>query len=432
MTRRQLAAGVAGAGALRAARRKPNVILILADDLGFGDLGCYGSKTNRTPHLDRLAADGLRFTNHYSPSPVCSPARAGLLTGLAPDHTGVTGVLREEHDAAGGLSLQSPTMADHFRRRGYRTALIGKWHLGMSEPFRPMRRGFDSFWGFLNGVIDYNTHVSTGGGWRGRRTTFEGAEPAVWAGYFPDLLAGQAVRFIESNRAEPYFLYVAHPLPHLPLQAPEKWIEPFRGMQPDRAVYAAMVACLDAAVGAIREALERRGQWDRTILLFASDNGWAKQVTPAFAPLGSNGPLRGGKYELYEGGIRAPCLLRWPGVTRPGDVTASPSWLCDWVPTLAGHATADGIDLRDVAAGGSRGRNRALFWRFEDKLVKTPLSYAVRQGKWKLLIVGGQRRLFDLEADESESADVAAANPDIAARLERRLRAWVERLPKPA
>lgn len=424
MITRRVWLGAAAATAAQAKRQ--NVIVILADDLGYGDLGCYGSTINRTPHLDRLAADGVRFTDHYSCSPVCSPARAGLMTGLVPDRVGVTGVLREKDDSHGGLSLSTPTMADHFRRQGFQTALIGKWHLGMSELYHPNRRGFDYFWGFLNGMIDYHTQISAGGGGRGTRTTFENQTPVIGQGYYPELLTQQAVKFIESHRADPYFLYVAHPLPHTPLQSTDRWLKPFAGKLPDvQAKYAAMVACLDDTVGQIRAALERTGQWDRTVVLFLSDNGWVKKVTPDVAPAGSNGPLRGGKYELLEGGIRVPCILRWPGVSRRGTVSRTPGWFPDWVPTLTAHRTQDGRVLREAVAGKKADRDSRLFcWRFADPLVKTPLSYAARRGRWKLLIVGEQRVLFDLAADPGETRNVIGAEPGIARRLQQGLDEW--------
>jgi len=385
ITRRALLAGLA------AAPQPLNYIVVLADDLGYGDLD------NRAPHLRRLAADGVRFTGHYSCSPVCSPARAGLMTGLIPDRVGITGVLREKHDADHGLDLSVKTMADHFRAKGVRTALIGKWHLGMSAKYHPNRRGFDYFWGFLNGMHDYRTNLSAGGGGRGSRATFENEKPIELNGYFPDLMERKIVEFIEQNRSAPYFLYIAHPLPHTPLQAP-----PNEEVTDRHAVYGAMVNRLDSTIGAMRSALERTEQWDRTVVIFLSDNGWVKKVTPDVAPVGSNGQLSGGKYELYEGGIRIPCIVRWPGLSRPGTVTSTPSWFPDWVPTLTGGKTRDGVDLKPVI-GGRRGEvNRLLCWRFADPLVKTPLSFAVRKGRWKRLEIDGKASVFDLAADPGE------------------------------
>ena len=426
MTRRHFLAATLAATAPR-----PNVLLILADDLGYGDLGCNGSTTLRTPHIDRLAADGVRFTDHYTGSPVCSPARASLLTGMVPDRTGVTGVLRDDGDATTGLRLGLPTMADEFRRQGYRTALIGKWHLGMSQPYWPNRRGFDYFWGFLNGTIDYNTHLSAGGGGRGRPTSYENGEPIqIGEGYQPELTTARAVRFIEENQTTaPWFLYLALALPHPPLQAPERWVRPFRDhLDNTRATYAGMVACMDDTVGQVRVALERTRQWDRTIVLFLSDNGWVKKVTPDVAPAGSNGAFRGGKYELLEGGIRSPGVLRWPGVTEPGTTCREPSWFPDWLPTFTGKPTPDGADLRKVIAGRGRLRERTPHWSFIDPLVKTPQCYAARRGRWKYLDMAGAKHLYDLEADPGETTSRIAAHPRIAAAMEKSLEEWKKSL----
>ncbi|MBI2690062.1 MAG: sulfatase-like hydrolase/transferase [Acidobacteria bacterium] len=370
-----------------AASPKLNYILVLADDTGYGDIG------KQTPHLNRLASGGIRFTDHYSCSPVCSPARAGLMTGLIPDRVGIFGVLREADDASHGLDLKTKTMADHFRAQGYKTALLGKWHLGMSEPYRPNRRGFDYFWGFLNGMHDYSTNLSAGGGGRGTRQTYENETPIELKSYFPALLARKAVEFIEANRDRPYFLYLATPLTHTPLQAP-----PDESASNNFEIYSAMLRYMDATIGQMREALERTGQWDRTVFIFLSDNGWVKKVTPDVAPVGSNGPLRGGKYELYEGGIRVPCIVRWPGLSHPGTTCSTPSWFPDWLPTLTGAKTRDGEDIRPLIAGKPGNTKRTLYWRFADRLVNTPLSYAARQGRWKRL----DDELFDLAADPGE------------------------------
>lgn len=400
--------------ALALAGRDPNFVLILADDLGYGDLGCYGAADSVTPNLDQLAQDGARLTNHYTGSPVCSPARASLMTGLIPDRTGVTGVLRDEDDDS-GLALRLPTMANVFHDKGYTTALIGKWHLGMKGDYLPRKRGFDYFWGFLNGTIDYFTHLSKGGGATGQRTTYENEQPVKLNGYFPDLATAKAVQFVESHASRKWFLYLPLALPHTPLQAAKRW----KKDEPN-AEYRGMLRSLDNTIGELRTALERTGQWDRTVVIFLSDHGWVKKRPPAEA--GSNGALRGGKYELYEGGIRVPCLVRWPGLTKPGATVHTPSWFPDWLPTLTGKRTQDGIDIKN-ALRGSQGAAREFYWRFEDSAVKTPLSFAFRYGKWKLLKVGGEKWLFDLEQDPAEQHDVSAKQPAVMADLERRLAA---------
>ncbi len=424
--RRFLSGGIAWL----AAGQPRNVILMLADDLGYGDLGCYGSTTGATPHLDRIAAEGLRFTQHYSCSPVCSPARAGLMTGLAPDRTGVTGVLRDKDDHR-GLALGLPTIASMLRNQGRRTALIGKWHLGMAGEYLPRRRGFDYFWGFLNGTIDYDTHLSKGGGATGSRTTYENEQPIALEGYFPDLATQKAVDYIEAHTTHPYFLYLPLALPHTPIQAPERWVKPFRGrVTEQQAVYQGMVRCMDHTVGEVRKALERTGQWDRTAFVFLSDHGWVKKRPPAEA--GSNGALRGGKYELYEGGIRVPAIVRWPGLTRPGTITAALSWFPDWFPTLTGAPSVDGRDLTPVLRGRTPRGDRELCWRFQDSAVGTPLSHAIRRGKWKLIDVGGERRLYNVETDPGESRDLSGTQPAVVAGLEKRLERWRRSLSAPS
>jgi arylsulfatase A-like enzyme len=334
------------------------------------------------------------------------------MTGLIPDRTGVTGVLRDDDDDT-GLDLRLPTIANALRDKGYTTALIGKWHLGMKGAYLPRKRGFDYFWGFLNGTIDYFTHLSKGGGATGQRTTYENEQPVELKGYFPDLATAKAVQFVEAHASRKWFLYLPLALPHTPLQAAERW----KKSEPN-AEYRGMLRSLDNTIGELRAALERTRQWDRTVVVFLSDHGWVKKRAPAGA--GSNGLLRGGKYELYEGGIRVPCIVRWPGVTKPASTVNTPCWFPDWYATLTGKRTQDGIDIKNLLRG-SAGADREFYWRFEDSAVKTPLSFAVRHGKWKLLKVGSEKWLFDLEQDPAEQRDLSARQPTIVADLERRL-----------
>jgi len=411
----------AGASAAFAANR-PNIVLILADDLGYGDLGCFGGRQIRTAHLDRLAAQGSRLTAHYVCSPVCSASRAGLLTGRYPERTGVTGVLREEHDQS-GLSLSETTLAQQLSRAGYETALVGKWHLGMPEAYRPTRRGFQSFYGFLNGTIDYDTHLSTGGGWRGRPTTFRDETPIREGGYYPDLLTKEAVRFVRRKHDRPFFLFLSLPLPHTPLQVPAHWSKPYEGGK-GNAIYAGMVACMDDGVGQVLRALDEQGLRENTAVVFFSDNGSTKN-NPRSMLIGSNEPFGGGKYELREGGLRSPCIVRWPGVTRPGSVIDTPLSSLDWFPTLAApNAAVDGENIQPVLRGGRPRRERSFFWAFRDDLVKTPQSYACRRGHWKYMDVAGKEMLYDLRNDPGETKDLAARRPEVTKSLSAELRAW--------
>ena len=428
LSRREILAAPLAAAARPKAR--PNIVLILADDLGYGDVGCFGSPAIRTPRLDRLAAEGARLTGHYVCSPVCSPSRAGLLTGRYPQRCGVTGVLRDPDDGR-GMALSEVTLAEVLAGQGYDTALVGKWHLGMPPAYRPGRRGFRHFYGFLNGAIDYDTHLSAGGGWTGKRTTFRGDDPVEENGYYAELLHREAVRYIEQAR-RPFFLYFASPLPHQPLKVPAEWSAPYRSLgDPAKAAYAGMVACLDHGIGQVLDALDRTGAARDTIVIFLSDNGWTKIGRKA-QEIGSNAPFRGGKYELTEGGVRSPALVRWPARIRPGTVLDHPVTSLDWFPTLAAAAgvtapprhALDGASLLSLLTAGRAPRERTLFWAFEDKLVGTPMSYAARRGPWKLLDVGGKRCLYDLSADPRESRDLAGQNAAVMRRLERDLAAW--------
>lgn len=403
-----------------AAPPQPNILFFHADDLGFGDLACFGSPAIRTPHLDRLAAQGARLTQHYACAPCCSPSRAGLLTGVYPQRTGVTGVLREEHDNT-GMRQDLPTIAELLSRAGYDTALIGKWHLGMPPAYRPLRRGFQHFYGFLNGTIDYHSHLSLGGGWKGREVTFHGNQPLRQQGYFPHLLCEEAVRYLKQKRNRPFYLHYATPLPHAPYQVPEPWSRPYAHLGGNRALYAGMVAHMDDEAGRLLRALDESGQAANTLVVFASDNGWVK-LQPANAPIGDNGPYRGGKYELYEGGIHSPCLVRWPGRVKAGSQVTSPVINLDWFPTLAAAAGAplpapvDGIDITAALRGRSLPQ-RSLLWSFRDDLVQTPRSYACRRGKWKFLEVGGKSLLFNLDTDPGETRNLAPRYPKLFRRL---------------
>lgn len=423
------AAGIAGSQA------PPNIVLVLADDLGYGDLGCFGSLIHRTPHLDRLASEGARLTNHYVCSPVCSPSRAGLLTGRYPQRTGVTGVLRDEHDSA-GLALTETTLAEVLSRAGYETALVGKWHLGLGEQYRPRGRGFAHFYGFLSGTIDYWTHLSLGGGARGQRVTYRDEAPVQEQGYYQDLITREAVRFLEQAR-QPFFLFVSSPMPHLPLQAPKRWRRLYAGLDSkESATYAAMVSCLDDSVGQLLAALERRRLDASTLVVFLSDNGWVKRQE-RYAEVGSNGPLRGGKYELTEGGIRSPCMVRWKG-RIPAGANPAVVWNLDWLPALAAASGAraprnlDGLNILPVLQGRRRAPQRTLLWGFRDELVGTPQSYAARRGPWKYLRVGSEEALFNLEADEGETTDQAARQPRVFQRLKQEVERWkLEIEPRP-
>lgn len=415
MTRRSFLAGLAPLPSRR-------VVVIVADDLGIGDVGCYGAADARTPHLDRMAREGARCTDFHAASPVCSPSRAALLTGKTPQRCGIPQILfsKPEFGAVPGLRAGETTLASLFRARGCRTAAIGKWHLGTAAHSRPRAQGFDEFFGFYSGWIDYYSHrFYTLGGqpvfhdlWRDDAEVFHEPE------YQTELLAREAKAFLRRQRA-PYFLYVAFGAPHYPMMAPQRYLDRFPAtMDRDRRLHLAMVAALDDAVGEIREAAGK----DATVF-FISDNGATREERADHRGRpyegGSNRPYRGWKGSLFEGGIRVPALWSGPEV-RPGDVDET---MCaiDVAPTLTGAGDFDGVDASAVLRDRKKLPERALLWEYD-------AQRAVRRGRWKLLLswrpylngpLTEEPWLSDLVSDPGETRNVAAAHPDIVRSLRR-------------
>ena len=402
---------------------QPNILLILADDLGYSDIGVFGAKNIRTPNLDRLAVQGARLASHLVASPVCSPSRAGLLTGRYPQRTGVVGVLRDHHDHT-GLALDERTIADELSAAGYDTALMGKWHLGVPQAYRPLRRGFAHYFGFLSGTIDYYTHLSRGGGQKGERVLYRNHKAIESHGYFPDRIADELVRYLAEPKEKPFFVFFSLGLPHVPLQAP-----PGSKAEGDEAVYRAMVERIDHNVGRALQALDERRFARDTLVVFLSDHGW--NVRRKKGP-GSNRPFRGGKYELTEGGLRTPTMVRWPARIPAGRTLDEPSITLDWLPTFreaAGVQAAaakplDGASLLAHLSADEPLPSRTLFWGFQDDLAGTPASYAARRGNLKYLRVGETEALYDLAADPGESQDLAAAQPEAFRGLRDAVEQW--------
>lgn len=406
----------------------PDIVFILADDLGYRDLGCFGARGIESPNIDRLAAEGMRLTSHYAAAPTGSPSRAGLLTGRYPQRTGVTRSLREG-DQDDGLGLDEDTLADMLSSAGYATGLIGKWNLGLGFEHHPLRRGFQSFYGFLNASIDYETHVS-----RGRPALYRGHTPVDIEGYLPRLLHDEAVKFVEEPRDKPFFLMVSLALPHPPLQVPDKWSSLYPHY-PDhnRRLYAGMISAMDDGVGRVLDALDARKNADNTLVIFTADNGWEKLGrNPALDAAGDNGAFRGGKYELTEGGIRVPGVARWPRWISPGSVSDEPTIHLDWFRTfrrLAGldgrpARQLDGLDLFGLLAFERQMDGRTLLWGFEDQRLGLPKSFAARQGRWKYLQVGEEARLVDLLADTKEETDVSERFSNERRTLEAIVKGW--------
>lgn len=386
------AAWVPRAEAAEPARNQPNVIFIVADDLGYGDLQCYGNPYVDTPRLNRLAADGLRFTDYYSASPLCAPARAALLTGRFNHRTGAIDV--SSNLGIDRIALSEKTFGDYFRQAGYATALIGKWHNGLyNEAYLPHRRGFDLFYGFPNGGQDY---------WKWNVLRNERHEAADGR-YLTEALTDEAVAFVRRNRAKPFALFLAHHAPHSPLQAPQplidKYVERGKGKYGlGVATIYAMIEAMDAAIGRLLDEVAAGGLSERTIVVFTSDNGAILGPNPEIP--GDNtdryhGPFRGNKDNVLEEGIRVPAIVAWPGRIPAGQVSSVPVHGCDWLPTLfartgaaapAGAQPFDGVDLWSLWQGQ---RSPALAERalpFQ-KNRYTPVAHsdgAIRRGAWKL------------------------------------------------
>jgi arylsulfatase A-like enzyme len=431
--------------AVFAAEPKPNVVLLLADDLGYGDLGCYGCPDIKTPHLDALAKQGVRLTSYYANGPECTPTRTALMTGRYQQRfgglecaIGLAGVgryddairLAAQHEL--GLPPESSVLARALKNEGYATAICGKWHLGYEAKFLPSRHGFDYFFGPLGGGIDYFRHTEPGGD----AMLYLNDQKVHREGYMTDLIAEEACAFVRRAKDGPFFLYVPFNAPHSPFQGPDdKTVDPFTAEnfnRGSRATYIKMVERLDDRIGTILKTLDETGAAAKTLVIFASDNG---------GPANSrNDPYSGRKGTTYEGGIRVPCILRWPGKLPTGressqaaitmDLTASILSLAGVKPPL-GHQL-DGIDVVGHLREGKPDLPRTLFWRQRRGEVTWR---GVREGDWKLVSKqdGSQRQdwLFDLAKDVAEKNDLVATRPADAERLGALLAHWEHEV-KPA
>jgi arylsulfatase A-like enzyme len=397
----------------------PNIVLIVADDLGSTDLGCYGASDLRTPHLDALAARGVRYTDHYVTAPVCTASRASLLTGR--EHARVI-------QRYLGMEADETTLAELLRGCGYRTAIIGKWHLGVPPEVSPLARGFDEFVGFKVGAIDNYSHTYYWGAGISHRLWRDNAEYHEDGTYFPDLMTREATDFIERNQDRPFFLYLPYNLPHYPIQPTVTSLKAMTHIEdPGRRQYAACVYVLDDAVGRVVAAIEAQGLTHDTIIVFMSDHGHS--VEAASLAGGRSAPYSGSKGTLLEGGIRVPCIATWPGHYPAGVVRRQLVSSMDWLPTLASHAGAstamlvlDGHPLQDVIASETAVVHDALCWTHNE-------MWAVREGRWKLLGEGSdQMSLYDLQADPGESQDLLSQRHDVFRRLAHVRQRWAEGL----
>jgi arylsulfatase B len=417
-----------------AAQRKPNIVLLVADDLGYGELGCQGNPQIPTPHIDSIARNGVRFTNGYVSAPFCSPSRAGLMTGRYQTRFGheLNPVGAQNLLPHVGLPASETTLASCLKSAGYRTALVGKWHLGGAPPFHPMNRGFDEFFGFLHEGHFYvpPSEKKIVSHLRVKEPPYDennppmrGREVVEEPRYLTSALAREAVAFVQRNAKQPFFLYVPFNSVHSPMQAEPADVDRFAAIGDEhRRVFAAMLSTLDNGVGAILTEVKKQGLERDTIVVFLSDNGG-----PVAELTSSNAPLRGQKGQLYEGGIRIPFLMQWPGRIRPGRTIDQPVISLDLLPTLVKAAGGkvppgvDGVDLLPLVttAQVKKPPHETLYWRYA-------AWGAIRQGRWKAVRPGAQGKpgawqLYDLQADLAEERDLAASEPE---RLKQMIAAW--------
>ena len=421
---------------------KPNVIIIMTDDQGYGDLSCMGAEDFVTPNIDALAENGIRFSSMYSGSPVCSPSRACLLTGRYPGNAGVRAILAG-HRRASGLTSEVPTIAAALKDLGYKTGISGKWHLGLKDECRPNSNGFDEFSGFLAGCVDYYSHIFYWGMadgntnpthdlWEDNKEVYDNGK------YMTERITDKSIDFIRRHKDEPFMLYVAYNAPHYPMHAPEKYMKRFSHLPWDRQVMAAMISAVDDGVGEIKNELIRQGIADNTIIYFQSDNGpsresrnWLDGKTDLYYG-GTSGIFKGHKFSLFEGGIRIPAVLSWPKKISKR-VVNTPHIAADIFPTIldaCGGDTnkyeLDGKSLLPLIDGTDDAQHEYLFWEMEGQT-------AVRKGRYKLVINGRLEEfsevqdeyfLSDLENDPGESINLYKELPEIFEELKKAALDW--------
>ncbi len=425
---------------------RPNFIIFYTDDQGYGDLSCMGATDFQTPHLDALAASGVRFTNWYSNSPVCSPSRASVLTGRYPIHAGVRSILGG-HRQSTGLPQETPTVAKALKAEGYRTAMFGKWHLGVADDSQPHNHGFDEWSGFLAGCIDYYSHIfywGIGGGIDPVHDLWENGKEIYDNGrYFTELITERTVDYIDrvaaSDDEAPFFLFVPYNAPHYPMHAPQEYLDRFPDLPWDRQIMAAMLGAMDDSVGEVLAALDRHGLRDNTLCFFQSDNGPSRETRnwldgtedPYYG--GTTGKLKGHKFSLYEGGIRMPAIMSWPARIPAGQVIDEVGAAMDIFPTFIGATGGnpgayelDGRDVLPMVTQSAPSPHDQIFWEMGKQT-------AVRRGNWKLVLNGqlvegapAQDDVFlsDLAADMGERTNLSSDRPEVAAELKAAAEEW--------
>lgn len=428
-----------------AAGSKPNVVILYTDDQGTLDAGCYGSDDLHTPTIDRLARNGVRFTQAYAHT-VCCPSRAAFLTGRHPQRSGVNSWTQNNINGPDGvnMALEEVTLAEMLKDAGYRTGLFGKWHVGSHRDFGPMKQGFDEFFGIRNGFIDNYNHYFLHQ--KGFHDLFEGTTEVFKDGeYFPELITERALKFIDRNEENPFLLYIGYNIPHYPEQALEEHTELYQDLPMPRRSYAAIMTTTDHYMGLIMEKLDDLGLTENTIVIFQSDNGHSIEdkagltmddhnsglpkghYYSAHGGGGNTGKWLGAKGTFLEGGVRVPAVVSWPAGLPKGEVRDQAVTIMDWLPSLAEWchtdlpaAELDGRSLQPIIdSAEAPSAHPILYFQWQKK-------WAVREGDWKLLMAGKDPQLLNLADDEPEAKDYFADEPEIAASLRARYDAWAK------
>jgi arylsulfatase A len=422
------------------AATRPNVIVIYTDDQGYADLNAYGSTDLYTPNMDALVQRGVRFTRFYAASPVCSPSRAALLTGRYPQRAGLPGNASSQEGEAGMPGSQY-TLGELFKDGGYSTGHVGKWHVGYSKETLPNAQGFDYSFGFMGGCIDNYSHFFYWNGpnrhdlWRNGTEVYEPGK------YFPDLMVAEANQFIEANQAKPFFLYWAINMPHYPLQGEPKWLEHYKNLPAPRRQYAAFISTMDEKIGAVLKKLDDLTLRDNTLIVFQSDHGFSREER-TFSGGGSAGSYRGSKFSVFEGGLRVPAAISWPGHIPANQSRDQVATNMDWLPTLAAYCKLrlpagkiDGKSLLPVIADAKApSPHVTVYWQSQG--TKENPQWAVLDGDWKLLhspveakreeLNSDNLMLVNLKQDAAERYNVAGEHADVVERLLGLYRGWIK------
>jgi len=423
---------------------KPNIIIIYADDMGFGDVGYNGCDDISTPNIDKLASNGIQFTQGYVSASVCAPSRAGLLSGIYQQRFGLgencsaSGWPDSEISQGSGIPEEITIAPELLKNCGYRTGMVGKWHLGMADSKRPNAKGFDYFYGFLNGSHSYYESKLEMGKKKGLWPLFNNNEPTLFDGYLTEVFTQKAIEYIQSDINQPYFLYLSYNAVHHPWEVPDEYIQRVSHIKlPNRRKFAAMVLALDDGVGEVVNTIKTRGEEENTIVIFISDNGSPKGQAKTDNPndyMSSTGGLRGWKGDTYEGGIRVPFIIKWPQQLKPA-VYSKPVSNLDILPTLLGELKIetdikfDGVNLMPHLQGdNTKAPHEILYWRRGN-------DYAIRQGDWKLCYNDrgattiDKRELFNLAEDPYETSNLISEFPQVAMELQTIFDNWDGRLP---